>query len=370
MSTAAMARSYSANVLQAVTQSASANPVQAAVMAGERAFSRAPRITPIQLKARSASWPGICGTLLCHSAVVATNLALLAASEDRGLSSLQICALHCAFLLGTMNPPSVLVRWNLWWSPAPDTYGALLMFAIGIAHFLGVGIVEFGNQTERIDMGSLADLTFVDRLYFCMVLITTVGYGHQLVPPTPTSRLFTVCFALKGLIVFGAGTAVVTGALSMLVDDVRALFKRIFRVRERMKPAIEPSSAFVICRNLLVMFVAFLGVNFGSAVVFYAVEDGWRFNDALYHCFMTATTIGLGDIAPTTQAGRGFAIVHMAVSAVLFATIIGRILGAHGRRSFDARRERLIDRQLDEDLLVSRDRDGNGVDKTECVAWA
>ena len=76
---------------------------------------------------------------------------------------------------------------------------------------------------------------------------------------------------------------------------------------------------------------------------------------------------GLGDIAPTTQAGRGFAIVHMAVSVVLFATIIGTILRAHGRRSVDAKRLRLIERQLDEELIVALDRDGNGVDKAEYV---
>ena len=53
---------------------------------------------------------------------------------------------------------------------------------------------------------------------------------------------------------------------------------------------------------------------------------------------MTATTIGLGDIAPQTQAGRGFAIVHMVVSVVLFAAIIGAILSALDRRALDARK--------------------------------
>ena len=167
----------------------------------------------------------------------------------------------------------------------------MILFAVGIVHFLGVGVVEFSNSASHVDF----EATFVDLLYFCMVLVTTVGYGHELVPLTPSSRVFTVCFALVGLILFGAGTAIVTDGCGMFLRDKRGVGKRAFGSPERPKPkraAEEPPSAYCICRDLLIMFTTFLAVNFSSAAIFFLLEDGWRFNDALYHCFMTATTIG------------------------------------------------------------------------------
>ena len=123
---------------------ATTNPIQAAVRA---TVPRVPQISTLGLRLKPPSanvcWTGVIVTLLCHAVVVAVNLTLLAASEDRGLSSLQISALHCAVLLGMMRPHVALLRWRLWWEPAADTYGALLLFGIGIVHFLGVGIIEY-----------------------------------------------------------------------------------------------------------------------------------------------------------------------------------------------------------------------------------
>ena len=45
-------------------------------------------------------------------------------------------------------------------------------------------------------------------------------------------------------------------------------------------------------------------VNTLFCVGFMHVEPGWTFVDAFYHCMMTATTVGFGEIGPETQAGR------------------------------------------------------------------
>ena len=51
---------------------------------------------------------------------------------------------------------------------------------------------------------------------------------------------------------------------------------------------------------------------------------------------MTATTIGLGDMAPQTQGGRLYGIVHMVLCTIIFGKIIGTLLGI-----FDDRRQEL-----------------------------
>ena len=39
-----------------------------------------------------------------------------------------------------------------------------------------------------------------------------------------------------------------------------------------------------------------------------------NFATALYHCFITATTVGYGDAKLTTQSAKLFACVHIVVS--------------------------------------------------------
>jgi len=108
-------------------------------------------------------------------------------------------------------------------------------------------------------------------------------------------------------------------------------------------------------------------INFGGAAIFHALEPGMTYTDAFYHCVMTATTIGLGDIAPQTQSGRAYGIIHMVASVVLLGSIMGTILESLGRRVAVLKKERMLRRQLDSDLLVTLDRDGDGIDKAEFV---
>ena len=49
-----------------------------------------------------------------------------------------------------------------------------------------------------IIFGILEDWGWVDSLYFCVVAVTTVGFG-DLTPTTDASKLFTVVYVLSGI---------------------------------------------------------------------------------------------------------------------------------------------------------------------------
>lgn len=69
-----------------------------------------------------------------------------------------------------------------------------------------------------------------------------------------------------------------------------------------------------------------------SAAIFYTFEraanPGMSFLDALYWAFITATTIGYGDITPTTIPGRIVAVVAAIAGIAAFTALIGVVADA------------------------------------------
>ena len=288
------------------------------------------------------------------------------------------------------------------------------------------------------EMSLLRRLTFIDRLWFVFVLLSSVGYGHDIVPTSPISRQFTLTWSLYGLFIFGILTCALAEAGAFLLKkgtqtsvarkmheqnlkrkhrlkqmrkrsaaspdgvdrrefEVGARVQHILRgagvVTEHMedgrtrvhfdsgeehryKPSsmhklgpetYTPPAIYYVGRGLYFEFVAFLMLNFGGALIFMQLEEGWKFADGIYHCMMTCTTIGLGEIAPESQAGRAYGIVHLLLSVVLFGGVLGTILDGFARRVHATKKEEMLHKTLDEKLIVALDRDGDGVDRAEFV---
>jgi voltage-gated potassium channel len=48
-----------------------------------------------------------------------------------------------------------------------------------------------------------------------------------------------------------------------------------------------------------------------SETIFYSLQEGWSIVDALYFSVTTLTTVGLGDLAPTTTVGKLFTVFYI-----------------------------------------------------------
>ena len=48
-----------------------------------------------------------------------------------------------------------------------------------------------------------------------------------------------------------------------------------------------------------------------GGTIFYSTVEGWTIVDALYFSVTTLTTVGLGDLAPTTTVGKLFTVVYI-----------------------------------------------------------
>jgi len=207
--------------------------------------------------------------------------------------------------------------------------------------------------------------SFTDRLWFCLVLLTTVGYGNTFTPTTPQSRQFTMLWSIYGLFFFGASSSALVVAFGTVAERAGHVATRLLPWRTSTTTTTvdapghrgadyeqeQPSSLYLHARTQFANFVAFLVLNGCGAYIFYVVEERMTYFDAFYHCMMTATTIGLGDIAPRTQLGRAYGIVHMVLSVLLFGSILSTVLKSFSRRAQESKKEEMLRRQLDETLM-------------------
>ncbi len=87
-------------------------------------------------------------------------------------------------------------------------------------------------------------------------------------------------------------------------------------------------------------FAAFFGTLAVGTIGFHYIEEDWSWIDSFYFCTYTLTTVGYGDIVPTTDAGRLCASLYMIVGV----TIALAALAVVGSNYIRHREIKMIDR--------------------------
>ena len=90
----------------------------------------------------------------------------------------------------------------------------------------------------------------------------------------------------------------------------------------RLRPRAQAEES-AKCSHLLV--IARRLVQLASAAIYAALIPDLSFGTALYHCFVTASTVGYGDVAITTPEARLFACLHIVVSVSWLAALLSSV---------------------------------------------
>jgi potassium channel subfamily K len=320
--------------------------------------------------------------VLIHVVIITIN-ASCARTARINTFNLFITMAHVGWLLGgPRDPLSVTLRGGrrqVCWHDVDTPAAGVLRKVLCCFHFFVIGMETYKNASELT--GNV--WTRIDLIYFCFVIVSTVGYGHQLVPLQPQSRVFTVFYSVTGLVIFGVISSVALQSIEASERSVLKLFgllkKKVEAYSKKKKkgarqdgcntPAVdapfEPKPSYVAARDGAKIFFELMVVQLSFSALFMQVEEGWTFLDAFYHCMMTASTVGFGEVGPKSQAGRAIAIVHITLSTAFFA---GLMNAAQHIQEADAqlhKRQELMQKQLDPNLISKLDVNNNGVDRLE-----
>lgn len=132
--------------------------------------------------------------------------------------------------------------------------------------------------------------SFGQSLFFSSTVITTIGYGHV----TPLSKVGK-CFCI-GYAIFGIPLTLML--LTMWVERLMIPSTHLLHyLNSKLGHLYQPFNIRLL--HLFFVFTVFLVFFlFIPAGAFASLEPEWDFLDSLYYCFISVTTIGLGDYIP------------------------------------------------------------------------
>ena len=73
---------------------------------------------------------------------------------------------------------------------------------------------------------------------------------------------------------------------------------------------------------------ALLTLAVGTVV--YHFLEGWSWVDSFYFCTVAVTTVGFGDIAPTSDAAKLFTVAYIVTGIAIVGTFLDARLKRHG----------------------------------------
>lgn len=200
-------------------------------------------------------------------------------------------------------------------APKGETSAILMWALLVLLVYLAAGIALFYFISSHLQ--GHKTWTLVDALYFCIVTMTTVGYG-DLVPATAAAKLLTCVYLFLG---FGLVGVLLSSAANYLVIKQEELFLTALSRKDNVsqqQQEIGETGLLEAYWKVVLTGVFVLAVIVSGVVVLMTVESKGLL-DAIYFVSVTVTTLGYGDHTFQTGPGRLFGSIWILVSTLFVA---------------------------------------------------
>ncbi|KAF8031812.1 hypothetical protein BT93_D0891 [Corymbia citriodora subsp. variegata] len=183
-----------------------------------------------------------------------------------------------------------------------------------LAAYLGVGSLCFFLLRNQISGKKTHGL--LDALYFCVVTMTTVGYG-DLVPSTTLAKLLALTYVFAGIALSGL---ILGKAADFILEKQEVVLVRAIHMNEQVGPAeiLKDIESRKIRYNFLTSLVLVVVLTVLGTLYMSLIEK-FKFVDAFYCVCSTISTLGYGDKSFLTTGGRIFAVFWILASTICVA---------------------------------------------------
>ncbi|XVF28051.1 hypothetical protein REPUB_Repub14bG0162200 [Reevesia pubescens] len=221
-----------------------------------------------------------------------------------------------------------------------------------LASYLGIGTLWFFLIRDQIDGKKTNGI--LDSIYFCVVTMTTVGYG-DLVPHSKLAKILASIYVFSGMALVGL---VLSKAADYIAEKQEILLVKAMHMNEMFNAAeilmeVETNKVkykFLITALLLLMLII-------AGVSFLLLVEEMEFIDAFYCVCSTITTLGYGDESFSTGVGRIFAIFWILSSTVCLAQFFLYLAELYTERRQKSLIKRVLTRKLTSSDLEAADMD-------------
>ncbi|PIN00617.1 Tandem pore domain K+ channel [Handroanthus impetiginosus] len=226
---------------------------------------------------------------------------------------------------------------------------------IYLIFYLAIGTTCFYFVMDQINGKKIDGV--LDSVYFCIVTMTTVGYG-DLVPNSAPTKLLACVFVFSGMALIGL---TLSKGADYLVEKQEILLVKALHVRQKRGPTqilkdMETNKARYKCYLMMALLVLLILVG----TTFLATIEKLDIIDAFYCVCSTITTLGYGDKSFSTKAGRVFALFWILTSTICLAQLLCYIAELNTESRQKALVEYVLAKKMTNADLEAADVDENG----------
>ncbi|KVH88663.1 Ion transport 2, partial [Cynara cardunculus var. scolymus] len=220
---------------------------------------------------------------------------------------------------------------------------SLKQVATFLIAYLAVGTICFFLVQDQINGRKTNGI--LDAMYFCVVTMTTVGYG-DLVPQTNFAKLLACVFVFTGM---GLGGFALSKAADYIVEKEEILFVKAIHIHETCGPKeiLDETERYRVKYKFLTVLtlIVFLVI---VGTLFLTLVENLSVFDAFYCVCATITTLGYGDKSFSSQGGRLFAVFWILMSTISLAQLFVYLVELWT----ESRRRKLVDWVLHRKLTI------------------
>ncbi|KAL7876153.1 hypothetical protein AOLI_G00111160 [Acnodon oligacanthus] len=173
-------------------------------------------------------------------------------------------------------------------------------------------VLSAGKRGVSEEDGEEDNFDFTSSLFFVTTFLTTTGYGTT-IPLSDEGRVFCILYCLVGIPLTLLLLSCLTHALLPRVTHVPIRYLQLYWGLSHNRAALLYCGVLAVCTATLFFLL--------PAVALCLLERDWSFLESLYYCFISLSTIGLGDYLPGRTHSRA------ARQGLEFATSCYLVLG-------------------------------------------